>query len=89
MAYRVAESHLAETRAYLDKREGEGRANRRIMLPVKLLNSRGSVLQNAWAYMPMVTNRSYVGLLPMEEMLPRFAGGRARWVPPIKLCASP
>lgn len=82
VAYRVADESLADAQSYLDKREGEGRANRRTMLPVKLmgglLGDCAVALENAWTYLPMVCNKNYVGVLPLEEMLPKLCGGRGK-----------
>lgn len=77
-AYRVSAEGLREARAYLDKREGEGKSNKRVMLPVKLQGSAGQTLVNAWAYLPMASNKNFVGVLPMEKMLPLLNGAAGK-----------
>ncbi len=79
VAYGVTAEQLPAALARVDKRESEGRSNRRAMLPVRLLNVPGTVLHNAWTYLPSVTGRNWVGVLPQEEMLPYFnsRGGKA------------
>lgn len=87
-AYRITAKTREATLAYLDKREGEGRANRRVLLPVQMEPSGGATFQkpgqkprqklrqapfqNAWVYLTMPSNENWVGKIPLAEALPRF-----------------
>lgn len=82
-AYRVSAEGLQDALAYLNKREGEGKANRRVLLPVKLLSGKlegndGQTLINAWTYLPMASGKNFVGILPMAEMLPLLNGAAGK-----------
>jgi len=64
---------------YLDNREGEGRANRRVMLPVQLLgNGNGQTLINAWSYLPLVSYEHYVGSLDQERIAELITKGKGK-----------
>ncbi len=78
IAYRLAPEGREAALAYLDEREGDGKANRRVMLPVRLAGEAGRALHNAWSYLPVVSSKNWVGKLPLAEMLPRFCAGPGR-----------
>lgn len=66
--------------ARMDKREGEGRANRRVMLPIAVQETAQEAapnvpLQHAWAYVPCVAFDNYVGRLPHERLVELIATG--------------
>lgn len=74
VAYRVAGGEVEAARAYLDKREGADKANKRVLLPMKLQAAEGHTMINAWAYLPIASYKNFVGVLPMEQMLPLLDG---------------
>lgn len=70
----------ADALARMDKREGEGRANRRVMLPIAVQDTaQGEFLRapfrHAWVYVPCVSFDNYVGRLPHERLVELIATG--------------
>ena len=78
LAFRYELAREAEVLEYLDKREGEGRANRRVMLPIQLLPENGHCLVNAWSYLPFVSYEHYVGALDEEKTAHFICQGKGR-----------
>ena len=76
LAFRFDLAQEAEVLAYLDEREGEGRANRRVVLPVKLLDAESSCLINTWTYLPRVAYEHYVGVLSEQAQAERILAGK-------------
>ena len=78
-AYRITPGKEHEALAYLDEREGENKANRRIMVPVRILARPGSVLESAWTYLPMVSYPNYVGVMgDLAQMVELIIAGVGR-----------
>ncbi len=75
VAYRVGFEDREDVLDKLDEREGEGRANRRVLLPVRILNQPGKVLENAWAYIPIVSYQNYMGMVGRKRMVELIAVG--------------
>jgi cation transport protein ChaC len=66
--------------ARMDEREGEGRANRRVMLPIALGDSAQQAsprapFRHAWVYVPCVSFNNYVGRLPHARLVELIATG--------------
>jgi len=64
---------------YLDRREGEGRSNRRVMLPLQLGRGNDHLpFTHGWTYLPSASNPNFCGLLPFEQMAAVLATCRGR-----------
>jgi cation transport protein ChaC len=75
MALRVARERQAEALAYLDKREGVGRAHRRVLVPLQWLDAPGTPPQHAWVFLPILTYCNYIWGVPLERQAELVAHG--------------
>ncbi|MBI3992426.1 MAG: gamma-glutamylcyclotransferase [Candidatus Lambdaproteobacteria bacterium] len=79
VAFEIEQSRAAETLAAVDKREGVGRANWRVLLPVRIDDADDGlgrdVLRPAWTYMPWPAWENYCGLQPRPRMVELIATG--------------
>ncbi len=64
-----------EALAYLDKREGESRANKRALMPVQDFHNPGAPIQHAWAYLPILSYSNYIWGVPLERQAELVARG--------------
>ena len=79
VAFEIAPPLAAETLAAVDKREGAGEANWRVLLPVHI-DGAGSgagrdLLHPAWTYLPWPAWENYCGLQPRPRMVELIATG--------------
>lgn len=74
-AYRADPAHLEETHAYLDKREGVGRAHLRVTVPVTLETPQGPRVVNLLTYLPVHTYSNYIGGVPLSRQAELVAIG--------------
>lgn len=75
MALRVEPGHEAEAIAYLDKREGVGRAHRRVMMPVHWYPDSLAPAHHVWTYLPILTYSNYIWGVPLERQAELVACG--------------
>lgn len=78
MAYWPDPEHLEETLAYLDQREGAGRAHNRVIIPLELDGGDTGRMMPAWTYLPIATYTNYVGSVPIwrqAQLVAQGAGG--------------
>ncbi len=68
MAMQIEPGREPEALEYLDKREGCGRANRRIVVPLRFMDDPGGPLVAAWTYVPILTYSNYIwGVSPARQ----------------------
>ena len=65
----------ADALAYLDKREGESRANRRVLMPVQDHEEPRAPIRHAWAYLPILSYSNYIWGVPVERQAELVARG--------------
>ena len=65
----------ADALAYLDKREGESRANRRVLMPVQDYEEPRAPIRHAWAYLPILSYSNYIWGVPVERQAELVARG--------------
>ena len=79
VAFQIEPGVAPETLAAVDKREGAGKANWRVLLPVRIDDSgngrSGDVLVPAWTYMPWPAWENYCGLQARPRMVELIATG--------------
>jgi glutathione-specific gamma-glutamylcyclotransferase len=79
MAIRIEPGREGEALPYLDKREGVGRAHRRVLMPVHWYRPddggpEGTV-QHVWTYVPILTYSNYIWGVPLERQAELVARG--------------
>lgn len=67
-----------EALAYLDKREGLGRAHRRVMVPIHLVDDGAGPAINAWTYLPILTYSNCIWGVPTPRQAELVARGRGK-----------
>lgn len=75
MALGVEPGHEAEAMAYLDKREGVGRAHRRVLVPVHWYGEVNGPAQHVWTYLPILTYSNYIWGVPLARQAELVASG--------------
>lgn len=75
LAFQVERPREAEVLAYLDRREGVGWANRRVMMPIEVHRDGTSRRHNSWVYMPDAAYEGYVGWASDEDIARRIVTG--------------
>lgn len=77
LAMRLDPGMLDEQLAYLDEREGVGRAHRRVVVPLEIKLDGGARFIPAWTYLPRQDYSNYIGGIPLKrqaELVARAAG---------------
>lgn len=75
LALRFDPARADQVLAYLDDREGAGRAHRRCAVPVWTVAGAPEWLP-CWTYLPVLTYENYTGALPLERQAALVAMGR-------------
>lgn len=88
MIYRIEPGRLEEALDYLDQREGVGRAHKRVVVPVQLLEDnadrtgdkdfRSGRLQNVWTYLPILSYTNYIPGVPISRKAELVATGAGK-----------
>lgn len=76
MAFQPDPAHLTESLAYLDKREGLGRAHRRCVVPLEVETDEGPRIVPGTTYLPILTYSNYIGGVPLRRQAELVAIGR-------------
>ncbi|MBI4083840.1 MAG: gamma-glutamylcyclotransferase [Candidatus Lambdaproteobacteria bacterium] len=64
--------------AYLEKREGVGRANRRVLMPVQIGRAAGAPLTATWVFQSITSSPNFCGVQPLARQAELIAAGRGR-----------
>ena len=83
MAYHVEPGQEEAALAYLDQREGLGKAHRRVRMPLHPVDGeasgsapeRGNGILHAYAYLPILTYPNYIQGVPIDRQAELIAGG--------------
>jgi cation transport protein ChaC len=75
MALRIDPRQRAEALAYLDKREGVGRANQRVLMPLHAHGAPPDPLRHGWAYLPVLSYSNYIWGVPLSRQAELVARG--------------
>ena len=75
MALRIEPGCEAEAFEYLDKREGEGRANKRVLVPIHWGGAANGAAQHVWTYLPILSYSNYIWGVPIERQAELVARG--------------
>jgi glutathione-specific gamma-glutamylcyclotransferase len=78
MALRIEPGQEAEALAYLDKREGVGRAHRRVLVPIHWHAAPAGPEQHAYTFLPILTYCNYIWGVPVERQAELVARGRGK-----------
>ena len=62
--------------AYLDKREGVGRAHRRVIVPVRMDSGAAAAVLPVTTFLPILTYSNYIPRVPLERQAELVAHGR-------------
>lgn len=76
LAFEVAADSVKTAFEYLDKREGEGIANRKVLLPLQIDCCEHAAMHHAWTYLPMRAYENYLGQHPVRETAEKIVTGR-------------
>jgi cation transport protein ChaC len=74
-AMRIAPQHEAGALEYLDQREGVGRANRRVLMPLRWQGSANGIAQPAYVYLPILSYSNYIWGVPLARQAELVARG--------------
>jgi len=75
MAMRIEPGRETEALAYLDKREGVGRANKRVVMPLRWQGSSNGLTQPAFTYLPILSYSNYIWGVPLARQAELVARG--------------
>ena len=74
-AYTITPGREAEALEYLDKREGVGRAHRRVTVPIQFVEEPGQPWRPVLTYLPILTYSNYIPQVPMARQAELVAKG--------------
>jgi glutathione-specific gamma-glutamylcyclotransferase len=78
MAYRIEPGRETEALAYLDKREGLNRANKRVLVPIHWHAAPAEPVSHAFVYLPILSYCNYIWGVPVERQAELVARGRGK-----------